>query len=246
VVIYVGGVAELTRIKQTATHLEIGAAASLSAIMPILLHHYPDLQEMFTRFAAPPVRNAGTLGGNIANGSPIGDSMPALIALGATVILRQGESQRRLALENLYQSYGVNAMQAGEFLECIHVPLPPPAQVFRCYKLSKRFDEDISAVCMALAVTIEHSKVVAIRIGCGGLSEIPARARACEQVLQGKPWTEKTIRAAMAALNNDFTPISDMRASATYRRQVMQNLLLRFFIESTDQQEDTRVYDVRP
>jgi len=198
-----------------------------------LTAHHPGLEEMWKRFASLPIRNAGTLGGNIANGSPIGDSMPALIALGAEVVLQCGEARRSLPLEDLYLAYQKTAMVEGEFVAALRVPLEGPAQ-FRTYKLSKRFDEDISAVCAAFAIDVEDGIVRRARIAFGGMAATPKRAAAAEAALAGQPWNEATARAGMAALGQDYAPLTDMRATAAYRARGAANLLYRFWLETRE------------
>ena len=232
VVIYIGNVGELQAIRTTDQFIEIGAAVSLTDAFAALEPQYPDIGEMFRRFASVPVRNAGTLVGNIANGSPIGDSMPALIAIGATVVLRLGDQTRELPMEDLYLDYMKNALQPGEFVESVRVPLAEESTQVRCYKLSKRFDQDISAVCAAYALKLDGDKVADIRIALGGMAAIPKRASNTEEFLRGKPWNETTIVAAMKKLGEDFTPLSDMRASADYRSRSNANLLYRFYLQT--------------
>ena len=232
-VIYVGDVADLKAIDVTATHIEIGAGATLSDAHETIAAHYPDFGELLRRFASPPIRNAATLGGNVVNGSPIGDSMPALIALGATVVLRKGDATRTLPIEDLYLGYRQTALAAGELLERVEIPLPSPGRLFATYKISKRFDQDISAVCGAFCVRRRDGAVVDVRIGYGGMAATPKRAANCEVALAGKPWTETNVTAAMDALDRDFAPIDDMRASATYRQLVAKNLLHRFYLETS-------------
>ena len=230
--IYVGEVDGLADIRRNDTHLEIGGAATFSDAMPAILEHYPLLDEVLSRFASPPIRNAGTLGGNVANGSPIGDSMPALMAAGASIVIRSAAGSRELALDDFYHDYQVNDLRPGEFIERIRLPLPQPNTSLRCYKLSKRFDQDISAVCAAYRLELEDGCVKSIRIACGGLAATVKRATHCEQVLTGRPWTEDTIDEGMAAFARDFEPITDMRASASYRLRCGQNLLRRLYLES--------------
>jgi xanthine dehydrogenase small subunit len=183
-----------------------------------------------------PVRNAGTLVGNVANGSPIGDSMPALMVLDTRVKLRQGSTVREMALADLYLDYMKNALQAGEFIEAIEIPAREEAILLRCYKLSKRFDQDISAVCMAVAMRLDGDRVADIRIALGGMAAIPKRAALAEACLRGETWDETAVRNAMQQLEQDFAPLSDMRASASYRGRAAGNLLYRFFLETRPQQ----------
>jgi xanthine dehydrogenase small subunit len=231
-IIYVGQVAELRAIRDGDGILRIGAGASLNDAYRALAGHYPEVGEMWERFASIPIRNAGTMGGNVANGSPIGDSMPALIALGANVVLRKRERSRTLALEDLYVGYMKKAMAADEFVEAIEVPWPRPTQRFRTYKLSKRYDSDISAVCAAFAIEQDGGTIARCRIAFGGMAATPKRAPAAERALAGQPWTEATARAGMAALGDDYAPLTDMRASAAYRLQAARNLLYRFYLET--------------
>lgn len=232
-VIYTGRVSELMLQAATDTHLEIGAAVSLSDAMDLIVEHYPTLAEILLRFASPPIRNAGTLGGNVANGSPIGDTMPALLALDASLVLRRGDQHRTLPLGDFYIDYMQNALQPGEFVEKIVIPLPRDGQHVESYKISKRFDQDISAVCGAYRVALDAGKVADIRIAYGGMAAIPKRAEHCERALKGKPWNERTVTGAVSALEKDFTPLTDMRSSADYRRRVCGNLLRRFYLDTT-------------
>ncbi|MBS3911891.1 MAG: FAD binding domain-containing protein [Hydrogenophaga sp.] len=257
---------ELRRVESYPHHIAIGAAVSLTDAFAALVHERPQLKIFSQRFAGLPVRNAGTLGGNVANGSPIGDSMPLLIALGASVVLMRWKktaaggavAHRELRLEDLYTGYRTNVMRADELLCWIKVPRPighapgrprptsapsggsePNAvehvraeQFMRVYKISKRFDDDISAVCLAIQMTLKDGTVQQVSIGAGGVAATPARARQTEAALLGQPWNANTVMAATAALRAEFQPISDMRASARYRQTVLGNLLQRFWLES--------------
>ena len=230
--IYIGGIAHLQAIREHSGVLHIGAGATLTEAYGALARHYPEVAEMWERFASVPIRNAGTMGGNVANGSPIGDSMPGLIALGARVVLASGRGARSLPLEDLYLGYQKKAMAADEVVAAIEVPLRRPALRFRTYKLSKRYDSDISAVCAAFALDLDGERIGSCRVAYGGMAATPKRAVATEAALSGKPWSEDTTRAAMAALAADYTPLTDMRASAAYRLKTAQNLLYRFFLET--------------
>ena len=254
-------VQELRRIETTSRHLRIGAAVPLADAYAALVGHWPQLRVFAGRFAGLPVRNAGTMGGNVANGSPIGDSMPLLIALGASVVLQSVRGAREMPIEALYTGYRKNVMAADEVLAWIQVPLPAqkessaapdrpePANVpsggseahpvasvgaefMRVYKISKRFDDDISAICLALSLRIDNGCVVSASIGVGGVAATPVRARQTEATLQGQAWTITTVQLAIGTLRAEFQPISDMRASAAYRREVLGNLLQRFWLES--------------
>jgi xanthine dehydrogenase small subunit len=230
-VVYVGEVAELRLIRSDSEGIAIGAAVPLREAWAAILDSYPELSELALRFASPPVQNSGTLGGNIANGSPIGDSMPALIALDAEVELQRGSSVRRLPLEKLYLGYQRKDMAPGEFLVRVLIPPPRKGQWLASYKVSKRFDQDISAVCAAYAMRVDDGRVTHTRIAYGGMAAIPSRAPKAEAALLGQPWNEETIERAATALAEDFKPLSDMRASSAYRLQVATQLLRRYFLE---------------
>lgn len=242
IVVYTGKVAELVATSMTATHIEIGAAVTLTDAMQAVVAMYPSLSEVFVRFASPPIRNAATLGGNIANGSPIGDSMPALLVLDAVLQLRCGADTRRLPLQAFYLDYQETALQQAEFIEKILVPLPEKGEFVASYKVSKRFDQDIAALCGAYRVRLEGDSVTDIRIAYGGMAATPKRAATCERSLHGNRWSGEAVEAACDRLQKDFSPLSDMRASAAYRQLVAQNLLRRFYQESTAGGA-VRVYD---
>ncbi|MDZ4293261.1 MAG: xanthine dehydrogenase small subunit [Hydrogenophaga sp.] len=231
---------ELQRVETYPRHIAIGAAVNLTDAFAALVKERPQLKTFSQRFAGLPVRNSGTLGGNVANGSPIGDAMPLLIALGASVVLMRwkktaagGEiAHRELRLEDLYTGYRTNVMRADELLCWIKVPRPENKAFMRVYKISKRFDDDISAVCLAIQMTLKDGTVQQVSIGAGGVAATPARAHQTEAALLGQPWNADTVMAATAALRAEFQPISDMRASAAYRQTVLGNLLRRFWLES--------------
>jgi xanthine dehydrogenase small subunit len=240
-----GAVRDLQRVSQDASHYDIGAAAPLSDAFDALDGDYPELHEVWVRFASVPIRNAGTLGGNVANGSPIGDSMPALIALGANVVLRRADATRTLPLERFYVAYQRTAREPGEFVAAVRVPRRPPGLVLRAYKLSKRYDQDISAVFATFALAIDGGRIASVRIGCGGVAATPSRARATEAALAGRAWTRETADEAARVLEGEFTPIDDMRASAAYRRRALGNLMRRLWLETAARSiGPTRVEDV--
>ena len=230
-IVYLGEVAELRQIEMDEGFLLIGAAVSLTDAWRAIIGRHPELTELAERFASPPVRNSGTLCGNIANGSPIGDAMPALIALGARIELRRDGGVRDMPLEDFYLGYQHTALEVGEFVAAVIVPARDAEVARASYKWSKRIDQDISAVCAAFAVRIDDGRVASARIAYGGMAAMPARARHAEAVLVGQPWRQDTIEAAGAALARDFTPISDMRASADYRMRAAARMLQRFFLE---------------
>ena len=198
-----------------------------------LVKQYPELAEWARRFASPPIRNVGTLGGNIGNGSPIGDSMPVLLALNASVVLRRRAETRELPLDDFYTGYQRNVLVPGEFIERVRGPRRSPDSHLRTYKISKRFDQDISALCGAFSLNIVGGLVVDARIAFGGMAAVPKRAVICEAMLIGSAWDETTVRTGMDALAEDFTPIDDMRASKTYRLITAQRLLYKCFVETT-------------
>jgi xanthine dehydrogenase small subunit len=233
-------VAELRRIERRADALLIGAAANLNEAFAALVAIWPQLASFAARFAGLPVRNSGTLGGNVANGSPIGDSMPLLIALKSVILLASVRGEREMPLEDFYTGYRQNRLAADEVLAFIKVPLPPAGatqDLLRAYKISKRYDDDISAVCLALNVGLADGRVHSVSIGAGGVAATPVRARQTEAALHGQPWSLASVQAAMATLRAEFAPISDMRASSAYRREVLGNLLQRFWLESQGAQQ---------
>ncbi|GAK34308.1 xanthine dehydrogenase small subunit [Iodidimonas nitroreducens] len=222
---------DLRSITDDEKEITIGAAVRHSDAMAALAALHPDIGELWRRFGSVQVRNSGTLGGNIANGSPIGDSMPPLIALGASITLRHGDQRRTVPLQDYFLAYGRQGRTPGEFVEHIRVPKIEANQHLRCYKISKRFDQDISALCFALFVHVVDDHVKAVRIAFGGMAATPKRAEHAEQALLGKAWDEPQINAAMAALGQDFTPLSDMRASADYRMMAARNVLYKAWLE---------------
>ena len=225
-------VAELRRIETRDHLLRIGAAVTLADAYAALVADRPQLKAFANRFAGLPVRNSGTLGGNVANGSPIGDSMPLLIALGGKVVLASVRGQREMAVEDFYTGYRKNVLAPDEVVAWIDVPRPQAGEFMRVYKISKRFDDDISAVCLAMNMRLEGGAVKSISIGAGGVAATPARARQTESFLAGRPWSQPTALEAADALRKEFQPISDMRASGDYRSTVLGNLMQRFWLES--------------
>jgi len=227
VLIYLGNVRELQQIAERDGNLHIGAGVTYARAIDHIARHYPDFGAIIRRIGATQVRNQGTIGGNIANGSPIGDSPPCLIALGAGLKLRRGAESRIIDVEDYFLAYGKQDLRAGEFIEEIILPLPEENQQFIAYKISKRLDQDISALCMGMSFHQDGERQRDVRIAFGGMAEIPKRATSCEAALEGAIWQKSRIEQAMAALEKDFTPIDDMRASARYRMQVAKNLILK-------------------
>jgi len=239
-ILYLGRVKALQTCHVEATGhqqrvLNIGAGVNLETAWSALAHHVPALREIWLRFASPPVRHAGTLGGNLANGSPIGDSAPILLALDAELVLRKGGATRVVPLNAFYLDYMKNDLQAGEFLQAIRVPLPSDDDVVRAYKISKRRDSDITAVCMGMSLRLQGDTIVGVRIAMGGMAATARRAPHMEAALLGQPWNEATLRQAQAAVTQDFQPMSDLRATAHYRVQVTQGLLERCWLETRPQ-----------
>jgi xanthine dehydrogenase small subunit len=230
-------VRELRRVESYERHLAIGAAVTLADAFEALVAQRPQLKTFANRFAGLPVRNSGTLGGNVANGSPIGDSMPLLIALGAHLVLLSARGHREMPLEQFYTGYRKNVLAPDEVVGWIKVPLPTEGEFLRAYKISKRYDDDISAICLVVAMRIENGVVQHVGIGAGGVAATPARALQAEAALRGRPWTLAAAQQAAAALRAEFQPISDMRASSEYRAEVLGNLMQRFWLESQGAQQ---------
>ncbi|MBL9049455.1 MAG: xanthine dehydrogenase small subunit [Tabrizicola sp.] len=226
-VAFLNGVRDLQAIEVQGGQLHVGACVTIASLREAVADRLPSFAEMLRRYASAQVRNAATIGGNIANGSPIGDGPPVLIALGATLHLRRGDEIRSMALEDFFLEYRKQDRRPGEFVA--GVSFPEKADALRCYKISKRFDQDISAVCGCFNVTVEGGKVTSARIAFGGMAGVPKRASLCEAALVGKAWTEATVEAAAEAMAGDFTPMTDMRASAGYRMLTAQNLMRRYF-----------------
>ena len=240
---FVSQVRDLSDITPANGGLAVGATASISRLRDSVKDRYPDFGELLRRFGSEQVRNVATIGGNIANGSPIGDGAPPLIALGATLTLRRGNDRRTLDVEDFFVAYGHQDLQPGEFIESLYIPDVPDR--LRCYKLSKRFDQDISAVLGCFNVVVdENGTVESARIAFGGMAGTPKRAHAVENRLVGHRWSETTVNAAAEDFESDFAPISDLRASAGYRMAAARHMLLRCFLE--DSSRVARVLDVTP
>ncbi|WP_417606637.1 xanthine dehydrogenase small subunit [Primorskyibacter flagellatus] len=220
---------DLQDIDITDDTIRIGAAVTMDRVLTLMEDHHPSYAAMIRRYGSAQVRAAATIGGNIANGSPIGDNPPALIALGATLHLRRGDTRRDLPIEAFFLDYGKQDRAESEFVEAVSIPRQPDR--LKCYKLSKRFDQDISAVCGCFSLTIEDQTVTDARIAFGGMAGTPKRAAALETALIGQPWTREAVVDAMPELDNDFEPMSDMRASAAYRLDAARNMILRYFLE---------------
>ena len=239
--IFIGHLEELQRIEIDKAVVRLGAGASYTDCETVLAEAFPHLSEYWDRIAGWQVRNAGTVGGNIANGSPIGDTPPVLIALGAEIVLRQGDKRRTLSLEDFFIDYGKQDRAPGEFVETILIPRRAESSLHAAYKISKRRDEDISSVCAAFNITVIDGSVADARIAFGGMAATPKRASHAERALIGKPWGEESMLAAATMLGDDFTPLTDWRASAEYRLLVAKNLFRRFWLENSEPAEPIRL-----
>ena len=242
--VYLGEVAELKQIRRSSSGLTIGAAVSLADAWNALVQAFPPLAEQAQRFGSVPVRHSGTLCGNLANGSPIGDSLPPLLALGAELELRRGSRTRRVPLDAFYLGYQRKDLAPGEFIVSVTVPTAAPGCRFASYKWSKRNEQDISAVCAAFAVLVEEGRVSTARLAFGGMAAIAKRARAAEQALIGAAWTTASIELAAAGLAEDFSPLTDLRASGDYRLTAAANLLRRFHAGQAGTGGAVRIADV--
>ena len=240
-VAFLNRISDLSGVTVTDDEIRIGAATTLTDLRTEIAPHHPSFAELIRRYGSVQVRNAATIGGNIANGSPIGDGSPALIALGATLHLRSVNGPRSLPLEDFFIDYGKQDRAKNEFVEAITIPRQTDR--LRCYKLSKRFDQDISAVCGCFWIKTADNVVIAARLAFGGMAGTPKRSPHAEAALVGRHWSEAGVAKAMTALAQDFTPLSDMRASAAYRMETAQNMLLRAWLE--DQGQATNVLEVR-
>ena len=239
---FIGDIADLARIDIGVEKIEIGATVTISSLHDAMQDLYPSFAELLRRFGSVQVRHSATIGGNLANGSPIGDAAPALIALGAQLTLRRGPKRRSIPLEDFFLDYGKQDRHPGEFVESVR--FQRQADRLRCYKLSKRFDQDISAVCGCFNITVVDGKVTAARIAFGGMAATPKRALHAEAALCGQDWTESTVQCAMEAFPDDFTPLSDARASANYRMTVARNMLLKYFLQDRQPAEIAQVTHV--
>ena len=240
-VIFIGHLDELHEIDASQDALKIGAGVSYTEMLPSIQEHFPQLVECWNRIGGEQVRNMGTIGGNIANGSPIGDTPPAFIALGASVTLRRGGEQRTMLLEDFFIDYGKQDRQEGDFVESITLPFVEENDTYAVYKISKRRDEDISTVCGAFRLKIKDGVIENAVIAFGGMAATPKRASNVEAKLKGQPWNEQTITTAMASFDDDFSPLSDWRGSSDYRALVAKNLLRRFYLETDTGVEDNRL-----
>ncbi len=235
--IFIGDVPELHGIEEADGALKLGAGVTYTEAAAAVTGRYPQLAELWMRIGGAQVRNMGTIGANIANGSPIGDPPPPLMVLGASITLRKGDVRRDVKLEDFFIAYGKQDRQPGEFVESITIPSLPEGEQFACYKITKRKDEDISALCGAFRLKLDGGKVAAITVAYGGMAATPKRARAVEAALLGKAWNVATVESVIPVFAEDYQPLTDMRASSEYRLLAAQNLLRRFFLETTGEGE---------
>jgi xanthine dehydrogenase small subunit len=239
--VFVGQVEQMKTCGTENGGIRIGAAATLSDAAPLLLQHWPSLEELLLRFGSPQIRNQATIGGNVANASPVGDTPPVLLALNATLELRKGASTRTLPIKDFFQTYKKTALDSGEFIVSIFIPVDDRKSTVRAYKVTKRFEDDISSVCMVVHWREVNGRFADVRIALGGMAEIPRRGQACESVMEGSSFDLQTIDKAVSALSEDFSPLDDLRASATYRERVAGNLLRRAFLAETWPGSELRV-----
>lgn len=247
-IILLDRVTELLQITNGGGWLTVGAAVSLTRCLELFATHYPAIAGLLLRFGSRQIRNSGTVGGNIANASPIGDLPPVLLALGGEITIQCGDGHRSLLLDDFFLDYRVTALEQGEFVCSVSLPLPVPGQFFRVYKVSKRIDDDISTLCLAVNLLFEgegrNTVIRRARIGVGGMAAIPMRAPACEVAMVGKPFNESTAAAAAVAIAEEFHPIDDARASAAYRLALARNLFCRCLLEFTGSEFPLQVTDV--
>ncbi len=244
-VVFINHLTELQSIGADDDGVTIGAGVTYTQALDVLSEELPQMARLIDRIGGGQVRNMGTIGGNIANGSPIGDMPPPLIALGAELTLRSHSGRRKLPLEDFFLAYGRQDRMAGEFVEKVVVPRPADGSFFAVYKVSKRRDEDISALCGAFYMELDaEGRVGAIRIAFGGMAATPKRARHVEDALSGRPWSWETVSDAQAAFEADYTPLTDWRASADYRSLAARNLLTRFFLETAGAETQLQRYEL--
>lgn len=242
--IFIDHLDELKQIEVTDHSVRIGAGVSYSQLIPIVKTYIPDSYSYWMRIGGEQVRNMGTIGGNIANGSPIGDTPPMLIALGAMVTLQKGLNKRTLPLEDFFIDYGKQDRQIGDFVESITIPFSEPKSFFRTYKISKRRDEDISAVTLAARLYADNQVITKAVVALGGMAGIPKRASHVEASLVGKPFDLNTFDMAAEAIAKDFAPLSDWRASADYRTLVAKNLIKRLYVDISDKDQPTSIHQM--
>ena len=240
-IISLAAIKELQKIEKNGDSVLIGSAVTYTDALPVLKEFFPAFEELVLRLGSRQIRNLGTIGGNIANASPIGDSPPALLALDAQVLLRSAQGQRILPLRDFFTGYRKTGLGPGEFIEAIRIPKLSSGQRFKIYKISKRFDQDISTLCAAIRLTVEGDKIQNVRVAFGGMAATPARALECEKTLEGRAFTEESFLKAAQCLEQDFQPMTDFRGSSRYRGLVAKNLMRKFYLESSGSEFETGV-----
>ena len=245
VVIHTGRVRELLEIRDEPDFLEFGAAVTYTDALPLIGRDYPSFATLIKRIGSRQIRNMGTIGGNIGNASPIGDTPPCLIALDATLSLHSRDGPRQMPIEDFFLDYRKTDLRPGEFIRSVRIPKLKDGEAFRTYKISKRYDQDISSVIGAYRLTVADGSVRDARIAYGGMAATPKRARACEAALTGSAWTEDALTEAARAVDEDFEPLSDHRASATYRSMVARNLFARLWRDVSGADEPLDVALIR-
>ena len=241
-IISVARVEELNRLEIRQDEVEIGAAVTYTRALPVLDAEYPGMGELIRRIGSRQIRNLGTIGGNIGNASPIGDMPPCLIALDATLVLRGPECGREMPIEDFFLDYRRTDLRRGEVIESVRVPRLAANEIFRTYKVSKRYDQDISAVIGAYRLTLADGRVTDARIAYGGMAATPKRARHAERALTGRSWDGEAVESAKQAMAGDFEPIDDFRAGARYRATVAANLLERLLLQTAGEEVPTGVF----
>jgi len=244
-VVHTGRVAELLEIRDEPDHLEFGAAVTYTDALPLIERDYPSFATLIRRIGSRQIRNMGTIGGNIGNASPIGDTPPCLIALDATLSLHSRDGPRQLPMEDFFLDYRKTDLKPGEFIRSVRIPKPRDGEAFRTYKISKRYDQDISSVIGAYRVAVADGSVRDARIAYGGMAATPKRARACEAAITGSAWREDALMEAARAIDEDFEPLSDHRASAAYRSMVARNLFARLWRDISAADEPIEVVTIR-
>ena len=229
-IVYMNSIHELNYIKNNTKYIEVGATTPLTDFENYIKKYYPDFTKILKRYGSPQIRNVATVAGNIATASPIGDCLPLLLSLNAQIILQDFKKTKILFLDDFFISYRKTKLKKNQFIHSIRVPLFEK-NIFKAYKVSKRFDDDISSVCAAFNLEIVKNKIEAARIAYGGMDAIPKRAKFCEKILLNSSLNDQTINKAKQALEKDFKPINDMRASGLYRMEVAKNLLEKCYIE---------------
>ena len=231
-IIYMNSIDELNYIKNTNNYVEVGATTPLIKFENYIQKYYLDFKTILQRYGSVQIRNVATMAGNIATASPIGDTLPLLLSLDAKLVLKSIKKTKIVPLNNFFLSYRKTKLKKGQFIESVRIPLFPK-NIFKAYKISKRFDDDISSICASFNLEIKNRKIKNIIIAYGGMSSIPKRAKYCEKALTNSQITDQIIEKAKKALEEDFSPISDTRASSKYRMMVAKNLLNKFFLEVT-------------